>query len=49
MPKLLVANSIPQSFENMKNEFESALSGNFEDFIQSKTWFELKKGGLLVL
>jgi hypothetical protein len=49
LPKLLVANPEPYAFERFKIDFEAAGLGGFEIFLNSRTWQELKKGGMLVL
>jgi hypothetical protein len=48
-PKLLIANQEPYSMELLKNEFEKAGLGSFDEFSSSQTWQQLKDGGLLVL
>ena len=49
MPKLLISNPEPISLEQIKGEFESSELGDFETLILSKTWTDLKAGGLLIL
>ena len=49
LPKLLIANPEPYAFEQFRNDFEAAGLGNFDIFLNSRTWQELKKGGMLVL
>ncbi|KAA0991594.1 B12-binding domain-containing radical SAM protein [Dyadobacter aurulentus] len=47
--KLLISSSEPFYFDKFIKEFELAGLGNFEIFTQSKTWQDLRAGGLLVL
>jgi hypothetical protein len=49
LPKLLIANPEPYAFELFKNDYETAGLGSFEAFLNSRTWQELKNGGMLVL
>ncbi|MCE7061214.1 radical SAM protein [Dyadobacter sp. CY343] len=48
-PKLLVSNPEPLSFDKFMKEFELAGLGSFEIFAQTKTWTDLRTGGLLIL
>lgn len=49
MPRILISNSEPYALEQLKNNFETFGLGSFEILIQSKTWKELRKGGLLIV
>ncbi|CAG5068514.1 hypothetical protein DYBT9623_01245 [Dyadobacter sp. CECT 9623] len=48
-PKLLVSNPEPLSFDKLMQEFELAGLGSLEIFAQTKTWKDLRAGGLLIL
>lgn len=49
LPKLLIANPEPYAFEQFKSDFEAGGLGPFDSFLNSRTWQELKNGGMLVL
>jgi hypothetical protein len=49
MPNLLTGNPEPCAFEQFRNEFQAAGLGGFESFSTTKTWQDLRKGGLLVV
>lgn len=49
MPSLQISNTEPMPLEQLKDRFESAGLGSFEDLMLSRTWADLKAGGLLVL
>jgi len=49
MPKLLISNPETYAFEQLRNDFESSGLGSFEILTKSKTWEDLKKGGLLIV
>lgn len=49
MPNLLISNSQTYSLEQLKINFELAGLGSFEMLTGSKTWKDLRKGGLLVV
>ncbi|WP_221390629.1 radical SAM protein [Dyadobacter sp. NIV53] len=49
MPKILIANPETYAFELLRNDFESLGLGSFETLVQSKTWADLRKGGLLIV
>jgi hypothetical protein len=49
MPGLLISNTEPVSLERLKTDFETSGLGNFDQLMYSKTWQDLKAGGLLVL
>jgi hypothetical protein len=49
MPKLLISNREPLSLDQLRSDYQSFGLDNFETFILSKTWNDLKLGGLLVL
>ncbi|MCE7040080.1 radical SAM protein [Dyadobacter sp. CY312] len=49
MPKLLTSNAEPYAFDQLKNDFANAGLGDFQTFTNSRTWNELRKGGLLIV
>ena len=49
LPKLLITNMVPYTLEQLKAGYETAGLGSFDDFSRSKTWKDLKHGGLLVI
>ncbi len=49
IPTLLVSNPDPMSLEQLKANFEMTGMGSFDNLLFSKTWANLKAGGLLVL
>jgi hypothetical protein len=49
MPELLIGKHEPYPFDKFKNKFEAQGLGQFETFMRSKVWEELKSGGLLVV
>ena len=49
MPKLLISNPETYAFEQLRNDFESSGLCSFEILTKSKTWEDLKKGGLLIV
>ncbi|KQS31320.1 radical SAM protein [Dyadobacter sp. Leaf189] len=48
-PKLLISNSEPMLFEQFARQYEAAGLGDFDQFRKTKTWLDLKNGGMLVL
>lgn len=49
MPKLLSSNQEAYTLEQLSRDFENAGLGAFEKFTKSRTWHDLRKGGLLVV
>ncbi|MCE7071431.1 radical SAM protein [Dyadobacter sp. CY327] len=49
MPKLLSCNAEAYPLERLRNDFEAAGLGSFEEFMISMTWTQLRAGGMLVL
>lgn len=49
IPKLRSNNQEPFALDQLKNDFETAALGDFQAFIHSKTWNDLRKGGLLIV
>ncbi len=49
MPKLIIGSEKPITYNQLKNEFELAEIGDFDEFIQSDIWRQLHANGLLIL
>ena len=49
MPDLLIGKHEPYSLERLKNDYEAQGLGDFDTFMKSKEWEELKSGGLLIV
>lgn len=49
LPQLRVGKQEPWSFQRLKEAFEQAGPGNFEEFMSSSTWEELRANGLLII
>ena len=49
MPKLMIGNQEPLTFDKLKEDFDEAEVGDFNDFLESDLWLQLRANGLLVL
>jgi hypothetical protein len=49
MPLLMISDQTPLSYKGLAASFEKSTSEKFENFIQSKVWFEWRENGLLIL
>jgi hypothetical protein len=49
MSSLVISKEKPMSYKDFVINYETATGEKFEDFIQSKVWFELRENGLLIL
>jgi len=49
MPQLIIARHAPMLYKDLKVDFEKNTGGNFDDFVKTRPWQELKANGLLVL
>jgi hypothetical protein len=49
MPSLIISEQTPTSYKDLVASFENATGAKFEDFSRTKTWFELRENGLLIL
>jgi hypothetical protein len=49
LPTLLIVHPEPVELDRLRMDFEQSQMGNFENFMRSKTWLELRKSGLLIL
>lgn len=49
MPELVIGKHEPYPLEKLKENFEANGLGQFDAFMSSKTWEDLKSGGLLVV
>ncbi len=49
MPRLMISKLAPMLYKDMVASYESTTGEKFEDFTRTKTWFELRENGLLIL
>jgi len=49
MPSLIISKRAPISYKDLVASFENKTKEKFEDFVRTKTWFELRENGLLIL
>ncbi|MFX9193220.1 hypothetical protein ABTN81_19760, partial [Acinetobacter baumannii] len=49
MPRLIISKQVPMSYKELVASFESSTQEKFEDFSRTRTWFELRENGLLIL
>jgi hypothetical protein len=49
MPMLIISKQAPMLYKDFVKNYESAAGEKFEDFSRTKTWFELRENGLLIL
>ena len=49
MPKLIIGDHQPITFNQLRAEFHEAQIGNFNEFVESNIWKQLMANGLLVL
>ena len=49
MPRLIISKQTPMTYKELVAGFESSTGERFEDFMKTRTWFELRENGLLIL
>ncbi len=49
IPKLIIGDHKPMTFQELKEDFNRAQLGDFDDFLQSDLWLQLRENGLLIV
>ena len=49
LPKMIIGTDKPLTYNQLKNDFSQAQIGDFEEFIESEIWMQLRANGLLIL